>query len=187
MNYLETTIAGFGGQGILSAGRILAYAGLIAKKSVSWYPSYGPEMRGGTANCGVVIANEEIGSPIISNPHAAIVMNIASLDKFESELRPNGLLIVDSSLVPVREVRKDIEAYFIPATEIADSLGNKTFANIVMLGKLIGKTGIVTPENFEAALKKSLPPKKHFMIPDEMKALEYGMNFQNEDKLANCY
>lgn len=180
MNYLETTLAGFGGQGILSAGRILAYAGLIEGKCVSWYPSYGPEMRGGTANCGVVVADEPVASPIISRPHAAIIMNIASLDKFEAELATNGLLIVDSSLVPTRPVRSDLETYFIPATEIADGLGNKAFANIVMLGKLIGKTGIVSMESFEAALKKTLPPKKHHMIPDEMKALKIGMEYQQE-------
>ena len=184
MKYLETTLAGFGGQGILSAGRILAYAGLVDGKHVSWYPSYGPEMRGGTANCGVVVADEDIGSPIISKPHAAIIMNIASLDKFEKELRKDGLLIVDSSLVPIRPVRTDLETYFIPATEIASEIGNKAFANIVMLGKLIGKTGIVSVESFESALKKTLSPKKHFMIPDEMKALKIGMDYLLEKAYA---
>lgn len=177
-DYLETIIAGFGGQGILSAGRILAYAGMVEGKNVSWYPSYGPEMRGGTANCGIVIASEPVGSPVISRPHAVIVMNISSLERFEQTLLPGGLLIVDSSLVPKKPTRTDIQSYCIPATEMADQIGNKSFANIVLLGKLIAKTEVLKESSFEKALTKTLPKKYHHMIPDEMKALKMGMEFE---------
>lgn len=177
MNYLEIIFAGFGGQGVLSAGKILCYAGLVEGKNATWYPSYGPEMRGGTANCAVVIASESIASPIIADPYAAIVMNVASLDKFEKKVLPDGLLIVDSSLVPKRQVRTDITCDFIPATDISNSLGNKAFANMVLLGKLIAKTGIVSIESFEKALEKTLPTHKHHMIPSEMQALQMGMAY----------
>lgn len=182
MNCLETIIAGFGGQGILSAGRILATSGLFEGKQVSWYPSYGPEMRGGTANCGIVISDERIGSPVINNPDVAIVMNISSLEKFEATVKPGGILIADSNLVPRKPNRADIKSFYIPATEIADKLGNSAYANIVLLGKLIKETNIATTQSFEKALKDCLPQKKHYMIPDEMKAFKIGM--EHEEELA---
>lgn len=127
-------IAGFGGQGVLSAGKLVATAGLIEGKEVSWLPSYGPEMRGGTANCSVVISDELIGSPLISNCDALIALNKPSLEKFESAVKPNGIIIVDSALVHIAPKRKDITFIAIPASEIASEMGNMTFAGIILLG-----------------------------------------------------
>ncbi|NLL04550.1 MAG: 2-oxoacid:ferredoxin oxidoreductase subunit gamma [Clostridiaceae bacterium] len=177
MKNQDIIIAGFGGQGILSAGRILAYAGMLENKNVSWLPSYGPEMRGGTANCSVIISDEAVGSPIINIATSLIVMNGPSLDKFEKMVSSGGVIIIDSSLVEKVPERKDVDIYRIPATKTALDMGNATFATIVLLGKLIAATNIVSKESFEEALKKTLPAKKHYMIPDEIKALEYGMNY----------
>ncbi|WP_054750298.1 2-oxoacid:acceptor oxidoreductase family protein [Ruminiclostridium josui] len=175
MKQLELIIAGFGGQGILSAGRLLAYAGMLEGKNVSWLPSYGPEMRGGTANCSVVISDEPVGSPILDTANVLIVMNGPSLEKFEKSVVSGGLIISDSSLVEAKPVRTDIDFVGIPATQMASDMGNLTYANIIILGKLLAKTEIVSKKSFEAALKKVLPPKKHYMIPDEMKALIWDM------------
>lgn len=173
----ELIIAGFGGQGILSMGKILAYAGLHEGKNVSWLPSYGPEMRGGTANCNVIISGEEVGSPIISRATALIVMNQPSLEKFEDVIVPGGIVILDSALVPVMPKRTDLKVFALPATTHAYEMGNATFAGIILLGKFIGETGIITKENFENALRSVLPKRKHGLIPEEMVALEYGMKF----------
>ena len=174
----EIIIAGFGGQGILSAGRILAYAGMLEGKNVSWLPSYGPEMRGGTANCHVIISDETVGSPILNTATTLIVMNGPSLDKFEKAVVPGGMIIVDSSLVERKPLRDDVDVCQIPATMLASDMGNLTFANIILLGKFIKKTGIVSKENFAVALEHILPEKKHYLIPEEMKALEIGMNYE---------
>ncbi|MCX7708574.1 MAG: 2-oxoacid:acceptor oxidoreductase family protein [Clostridia bacterium] len=173
----EIIIAGFGGQGILSAGRLLAYAGMLENKNVSWLPSYGPEMRGGTANCHVIISDEPVGSPILNSATALVVMNGPSLEKFEGMIVKGGVIITDSSLVDKSPKRTDVDVFEIPATKMASDMGNLTFANIILLGKLIGKTGIVSKESFAEALKKVLPEKKHNLIPEEMKALEDGMNY----------
>ncbi|HEX2926362.1 MAG TPA: 2-oxoacid:acceptor oxidoreductase family protein [Ruminiclostridium sp.] len=177
MKQLELIIAGFGGQGILSAGKLLAYAGMLEGKNVSWLPSYGPEMRGGTANCSVVISDEPVGSPILDTANVLIVMNGPSLEKFESSLVNGGLIISDSSLVEAKPKRTDVKFAGVPATQIASDMGNLTYANIIILGKLLAETGIVSKESFEAALKKVLPPKKHHMIPEEMKALDVGFDY----------
>ena len=173
----EIILAGFGGQGILSMGKFIARAGLEEGKNVSWLPSYGPEMRGGTANCNVIVAEEEVGSPIVNKATTIIVMNQPSLEKFEKFLVPGGVVILDKSLVPVMPEREDVEVYAIPATEMAYEMGNATFAGIILLGKLIEVTGVVSRESFEKALYKILPPRKHSMIPDEMKALETGAKY----------
>ncbi len=177
MKQQEIIIAGFGGQGILSAGRLIAYAGMLENKNVSWLPSYGPEMRGGTANCHVVVSEEPIGSPILNKASALIVMNGPSLEKFEELVEKDGLIITDSSLVDKSPSRKDVEVHEIPATQMASDMGNLTYANIILLGKLLEKTGVASRENFEKALKSVLPEKKHYLIPEEMKALEMGMNY----------
>src|SRR5512137_2567732 len=135
----ELILAGFGGQGVLLIGKMLAYAGMKAGLEVTWMPSYGPEMRGGTCNCTVVIADEEIGSPTIDHPRAAVVMNLPSLDKFEPRVSPGGVLIVNSSLVNRDPVRKDITWLMIPAQEIAEMIGPKRLLNMVMLGALLDK------------------------------------------------
>jgi len=173
----EIIIAGFGGQGILSAGRIFAYAGMLENKNVSWLPSYGPEMRGGTANCNVIISDEPVGSPILNSATTLIVMNGPSLEKFENLVVSGGLIITDSSLVERSPSRKGVDVYEVPATQMASDMGNLTYANIILIGKLIAKTGIISKKNFEAALKKVLPEKKHYMIPEEIKALEAGMEY----------
>ncbi len=177
MKHLDLIIAGFGGQGILSAGKLLAYAGMLEGKYVSWLPSYGPEMRGGTANCSVVISDEPVGSPIIDSANVLIVMNGPSLEKFEKVVVKDGLIIADSSLVSAKPKRTDIDFVGIPASEMAGEMGNMTYANIIILGKLLAKSGIISKESFEAALKKVLPQKKHYMIPEEMKALVVGHDY----------
>jgi 2-oxoglutarate ferredoxin oxidoreductase subunit gamma len=173
----EIIIAGFGGQGILSAGKLIAYAGMIENKNVSWLPSYGPEMRGGTANCNVVVSDEPIGSPILNSATALIVMNGPSLEKFENSVESGGIIITDSSLVPDGPKRKDVSVFEIPATKIASDMGNPTFANIILIGKLVAETGVFKKESFGAALKKALPPKYHHMIPEEVKALVAGIEY----------
>ena len=173
----QIILAGFGGQGILSMGHFVAHAGLLDGKNVSWLPSYGPEKRGGTANCHVIVGDEEVGSPIISSASVLIAMNGPSLEKFESLVEPGGIIITDKSLVPVKPTRTDIKLYEIPATEMAYALGNATFAGVIVLGKLIALTNVVSKENFEVALRSILKPSKHFMIPDEMKALQQGADY----------
>ncbi|MGE5615252.1 MAG: 2-oxoacid:acceptor oxidoreductase family protein [Bacillota bacterium] len=179
MAQFDIIISGFGGQGIQAAGKLLAYVGMLENKYVSFLPSYGPEMRGGTSNCHVIISDEPIGSPILNSATVVIAMNRPSLDKFESFLAPGGILLVDSSLVNRSVSRKDIKAIEIPASRIASDMGNQAFANIVMLGKLISETGVVTPEYFEKGLKKILPENKHYLVPEEMKALRLGMNYSS--------
>lgn len=173
----QVIMAGFGGQGILSMGRFIASAGLHDGKNVSWLPSYGPEMRGGTANCNVIVSEEPVGSPIISCATALIAMNRPSLEKFESYVEEGGLIITDSTLITVKPQRTDIRHFEIPATKLADEMHNSTFAGIILLGKLIKESKIVTIENFEKALYTLLPPKKHGLIPDEMKALKVGYDY----------
>lgn len=173
----EVIIAGFGGQGILSAGRLLAYAGMLDNMEVSFLPSYGPEMRGGTANCMVEISEEAIASPVLNSCSALIVMNNPSLEKFEKWVKPGGVLILDSSLVNKKVARTDIRIFEIPATQMANDAGNKTYSNIILLGKLIKETGCIKVESFEKALYSILSKKKHYMIPEEMKILKIGMDY----------
>ena len=177
MAHQEIILAGFGGQGILSGGRLLAHAGLFENKNVSWLPSYGPEMRGGTANCHVIISDDPIGSPILNSATSLIVMNEPSLEKFEGLVEERGLIIVDSSLIENGPRRKDVETFKIPATRIASEMGNLAFANIILLGKLVARTGIVSKASFIQALKEVLPEKKHYLIPEEVKAFEAGMDY----------
>jgi 2-oxoglutarate ferredoxin oxidoreductase subunit gamma len=171
-------ISGFGGQGVVSAGRILAYCGMIEDKKVSCLPSYGPEMRGGTANCHVIVSDDEIGSPVLNSATVLIAMNNPSLEKFEKVVEEGGIIIADSSLVDKKPSRKDIKACYVPATNKAFEMGNAAFANIILLGKLIGETGIVSEDNFENALYKILSQNKHHLIPAEMEALKYGVEYK---------
>lgn len=177
MKHLDVIIAGFGGQGILSCGRLLAYAGMLEGKHVSWLPSYGPEMRGGTANCCVIISEEPVGSPILNSTQVLIVMNGPSLEKFEDMVVPGGIIITDSSLVLNKTKRSDVKVIEIPATQLAMDLNNSTFANIFLLGKLAKETGIVEIASFEEALKKVLPIKKHTLIPQEMEVFQTGAEY----------
>jgi len=170
----EILFAGFGGQGILSMGKFLAYAGMDAGLNVSWLPSYGPEMRGGTANCSVILTEDAVGSPIVNEASTLVVMNRPSLDKFEHAIKSNGLLIVDSDLVNRLPERKDIEVISIPAQSIAEEIGSKTIANMVLLGALIAKTGIVSMEDLLKALKEH--GKEKFYEANK-KALEKGAEY----------
>ena len=173
----DIIIAGFGGQGILSAGRLLAYAGMLEDKEVSFLPSYGPEMRGGTANCMVVISEQAIASPVLNSCSSLIVMNNPSLEKFENWVKPGGVIIADSSMVNAKVKRTDVKVFEIPATQLANEFGNKSYSNIYLLGKLIKETGCIKIENFEKALFGVLSKKRHYMIPEEMKVLKVGMDY----------
>ena len=137
MSTISMILAGFGGQGILFAGKFLAYKGLVADKKLSWLPSYGPEMRGGTANCSVIISDDDIGSPIVSKPDCLMAMNLPSLDKFEGSVVAGGKIFVDSTLIERKVERDDVEAYYIPATAMAKELGYPTLANMIMVGKMM--------------------------------------------------
>jgi len=170
----EIVFAGFGGQGILSMGKFLAYAGMDEGLNVSWLPSYGPEMRGGTANCSVIITEENIGSPIVTQPTALVVMNRPSLDKFENTVAPGGVIISDSSLVNREVERKDVEVINIPASEEADKLGSKKIANMILLGALVAKTGVLPMEALLSALKGH---GKESFFEINRKALEKGAEF----------
>ena len=173
----ETIIAGFGGQGVLFTGKVLAYAGLEDGLEVTWFPSYGPEMRGGTANCTVVISDEEIGSAQVMNPRAAILMNQPSLDKYENLVAPNGYLIVNSSMVNRKSTRSDITAFEIPGTELAEKLGDKRLANTVLLGALASRADFLNLKSIEKALDKSLSKDKKNLLDLNIKALREGASY----------
>lgn len=172
----EIIFAGFGGQGILSMGQILAYSAMIENKEVSWMPSYGPEMRGGTANCIVIVSTSRISSPIITKFDSAIVLNQPSLDKFESAVKPGGLLIYEESSIINPPTRTDIECIGIPAMEEAQKLNKKQVANMIILGAFLEKKPIVKIENILSALRKVLPERHHHLIPVNEQALELGRN-----------
>ncbi len=170
----ETIIAGFGGQGVLFTGKVMAYAAMENNLEVTWFPSYGPEMRGGTANCTVVISDEEIGSPQVSQPRAAIVMNQPSLDKYENLVRPGGYLAVNKSLVNRAVERDDITVVEIPASEIAEEIGNIRYANVVILGALGAKADFIDLDSLEKGLKKGLSGKKSKLLDINLEALRKG-------------
>ncbi|RIV23113.1 2-oxoacid:ferredoxin oxidoreductase subunit gamma [Alicyclobacillaceae bacterium I2511] len=167
----EIVFAGFGGQGILSMGKFLAYAGMDAHLNVSWLPSYGPEMRGGTANCHVILTDETIGSPVVTRATSLLVMNGPSLDKFEHTLVPGGLLILDSDLVNRTAARTDIEVLHIPAQTLAEQLGSKKAANMILLGALVKRTGIVS---LEILLQSVHEHGKATFFEANKKAIEMG-------------
>lgn len=173
----EIVLAGFGGQGILSAGRLIAQAGMLDGKQVSWLPSYGPEMRGGTANCSVVVSDTPVDSPVLNSCNELIVMNKPSLDKFEDMVEEGGIIVIDSSIVDRDVKRDDVKSFLIPAINIASDMGNVAFANIILLGKLIKERQTVSVENFEKALYVILSESKHYLIPQEMEALKIGMDY----------
>ena len=170
----EVIIAGFGGQGIMSMGQLLASAAMLEKKEVSWLPSYGPEMRGGTANCTVILSDNKIGSPIISSPNCTIVMNKPSLDKFKSLTAKNGLLIYNSSLIDAEIERTDLTIIAIPANDIANQIGNSKVANTVTLGAFIGATNAVHIDSVIKSLEKILPQNSEELLIQNKKALEKG-------------
>ncbi len=184
----EIVIAGFGGQGVLFGGQVLAYAAMDAGLNVTWIPSYGPEMRGGTANCTVIISDEEIGAPLVKNPLAVIALNLPSLDKYESVVKEDGILIVNASLVNREVQRKDLNVVNIPANELAERLGDRRLANMVVMGALIGgleqlrlttqpKLPVPSLDAVIQALKAHLPERHQKLIPANVEALHQGMAF----------
>lgn len=170
----EVIISGFGGQGSLFAGQLLAYATMEEEYHVTWIPSYGPEMRGGKARCTVVISDEEIGSPLVRRPSAAIVLNIPSMEAFEPAVKPDGVLVVNSSLVPQESDRDDIRAIYVPATDMAIEIGNVRLANVICLGALVKATGVVSLEAVEKALDEHLPERHRKLLGLNKEALEKG-------------
>jgi 2-oxoglutarate ferredoxin oxidoreductase subunit gamma len=170
----DIIISGFGGQGVLFAGQLLAYCALDQNKHVTWFPSYGPEMRGGTAHCTVIISDDEIGSPVVKNPTAAIVMNLPSLDKYEPLLKSEGVMVVNSSLVDRSPKREDIVSVEISANEIAEEIGNPRMVNIVLVGSLLYKLPIFTLEAVGATLDKHIPERHRDLLEANLKALSRG-------------
>ncbi len=167
-------IAGFGGQGVLLIGQLLAYAGMLEGREVSWLPSYGPEMRGGTANCSVIISDEPVGSPLVSSATSLIVMNRPSLEKFESIVKPGGMLFINSSIIDIKATRTDIDVYYVPCNDLAEEMGNPRVANMIMLGAYIAKSKCVDIENILKALLAKLGEKKAHLIPENREALLKG-------------
>lgn len=181
MTTAEVIISGFGGQGTLFSGQVLAYAAMDADKHVTWIPSYGPEMRGGKARCTVVVSDEEIGSPIVRRPSSAIVMNIPSMEAYEPAIKPGGVLVVNSSLIDLTSDRDDISTLYVPATEMATEMGNVRIANMILLGAWAVATGIVTIEQLEQALTGHLPQSKQKLVPINQEALRQGAAMVMED------
>ena len=173
----EIVFAGFGGQGVLFAGQVLAYAAMDSGKEVTWIPSYGPEMRGGTANCTVIIADDEIGSPLVRNPQAAIVLNLPSVDRYEPLVVPGGVLIANSSLINRGPLRDDISSIFIPANEIAESLGNRRLLNMVALGALLARLPVLPISAIEQALADHLPERHKKLLLVNFNALRLGSEY----------
>ncbi len=172
-------ISGFGGQGVMSMGMILAYAGMLEGKEVTWLPSYGPEMRGGTANCHVIISDKPISSPIVSKATSVVAMNLPSLTKFQDSLEDGGSIFINASLINIKPDRKNIKDYYISANDIAMQLQNSKIANMVMLGAIIKETGVVRIETVEKVLEKMFQGEKAKLIPVNKEALKKGEVLQN--------
>lgn len=166
--------SGFGGQGILFSGKFMAYKGLIDGKNVSWLPSYGPEMRGGTASCSVIVSDEPVGSPIVSKPDVLIAMNLPSLDKYESTVAPGGMIFLDSSLIERKVERDDVSVFYIPATRLAGENGMPTLANMIIVGKVLKELDDFAKESVDAALAKVISAKRADMADINRKAMQIG-------------
>ena len=170
----EIVLAGFGGQGILFLGKMIALAGMLDGKEVSWIPSYGPEMRGGTANCSVVVSDRRIGTPVVSRPNVLVAMNRPSLEKFEPKMQAGGHLFINKTLIEIPHTRQDITVTYLEMTGIAGELGNPRLANIVALGGMVGRIGLVDREAVIKALNKELSGKKAALLDLNLKALDAG-------------
>lgn len=169
-------MAGFGGQGVLFSGKVIAYAGLIEDQHVSWLPSYGPEMRGGTANCSICISDEPIGSPLVVAPQVLIAMNEPSYDKFIASVEPGGTVIIDSTLIAKKCERTDVNAYYVPATELADAKGLSGLANIILVGKLLKETGFCQYTSACKAIEKCVSARKQHLQVKNIEAIDLGMS-----------
>ena len=179
MKTTQILIAGFGGQGILFSGKFLAYKGLTEELQVSWLPSYGPELRGGTANCNVILSDTPVGSPIITTPDVLIAMNLPSLQKYVDSVSAGGQIYVDSSLIDAKVERDDVEVFYIPATQLAKDEGIGTLANMVIVGHLLEKHPELSFDGVEAVIEKLVPPKKAALKELNMKALMLGKTYGN--------
>lgn len=177
MKTTQILIAGFGGQGILFAGKFLAYKGLMEDLQVSWLPSYGPEMRGGTANCNVILSDDPVGSPIITDPDVLIAMNLPSLQKYVDSVVPGGQIYVDSALIDVKVERTDVQVFYIPATQMAKDAGIASLANMIITGHLLENNPELSFNGTDAVVSKLVPPKKAALVELNMKALELGKNY----------
>ena len=177
MKTTQILIAGFGGQGVLFAGKFLAYKGMTEDLQVSWLPSYGPEMRGGTANCSVILSDMPVGSPIITQPDVLIAMNLPSLLKYMDTVAPGGQIFVDSSLIDAKVTRTDVQVFYIPATQLAKDAGFATLANMVLVGKVIKESGAVSFENNRQTFEKFIPAKKTNLIDINCQALVTGYDY----------
>ena len=175
----EYLFAGFGGQGLLFSGKVLAYKGLIEEKNVSWLPSYGPEMRGGTANCSVIVSDDPVGAPIVLNPDVLVAMNVPSLDKFEAQVKPGGTILVDSSLIERKVARDDVKVYYVPATKLAGENGFPTLANMILMGKLLDVFSEYDMEAVRAALGKCVSARHADLLELNFKAMEIGKEYQD--------
>lgn len=173
----DIIIAGFGGQGVLFAGQMLSYSALAADREVTWIPSYGPEMRGGTANCTVVIADEEIGSPFVHNPEAALVFNLPSLDKYEPLVKPGGLLLMNESMINRPASRQDIRVVSIQGNELAEQLGDDRLMNMILLGSLIANTNVLPMGVVEETVREHLPARHKELLKLNLAALHKGAEF----------
>lgn len=171
-------IAGFGGQGLLFAGKFLVYKGMLEGKEVSWLPSYGPEMRGGTASCSVIVSDDPVGSPIVDHPNVLMVMNLPSLDRYEQAVQPGGMIFVDSTLIERKVVRDDVKAFYVPATKLASENGMTTLANMILTGKIMKELGEFDEDGVNAALKKVVSAKHPEMYDLNLKALQIGRDFE---------
>ena len=177
MKTTQILFAGFGGQGVLFAGKFLAYKGLMEDLQVSWLPSYGPEMRGGTANCSVVLSDSPVGSPIITTPDVLVAMNLPSLQKFVDSVVPGGQIYVDSSLIDVKVERTDVEVFYIPATQLAKENGIATLANMIIVGSLLENNPNLSFTGAAETVQNLVPPKKAALIELNMKALNLGKEY----------
>ncbi len=177
MKTCEILIAGFGGQGVLFTGKLLAYAGLVSGKNVSWLPSYGPEMRGGTASCSVIVSDGQVGSPIVSNPDLLIAFNRPSFEKYESAVKAGGTLVYDGTLIDVKPSRQDITYYNVPATKLSNDKGYQGLANMIVLGKAINAMQTFSDNDIENAVNKVVPPKKAHLIVKNLEAIKLGYGF----------
>ena len=179
MSTTNFLFSGFGGQGILFAGKFLAYKGLTEDKNVSWLPSYGPEMRGGTASCSVIVSDGAIGSPIIDTPDVLVAMNLPSLDKFEPTVKAGGTIILDSTLIERKVERTDVNVIYLPATRLASENNCPTLANMIIVGKLLKVMGEYDEKSIDETLKKVISAKRADMLDVNKKAMEIGANYGN--------
>lgn len=171
----EMIFAGFGGQGVMLMGQILAYAGMMEEQQVSWFPAYGPEMRGGTANCSVIIGDEAVGTPIVTEPKVVVAMNLPSLDKFEPHLSMGGKLLINSSLIERAAQRTDIQVHLVPCNDIAKELGNPKVANMVMVGAIVAVSGVVKIDSVLQVLAKKIFKNKPEVMQLNEQAIRRGM------------